>query len=82
MATLLYFGRLSDVTGKASEDLQLPDGVGTAGELRIWLDQRFEAEGSLLEPTVRVAVNSEISFDTDPIRNEDEIAFMPPVGGG
>ena len=82
MATLLYFGRLSDVTGKASEDLQLPNGVGTAGELRIWLDQRFEAEGSLLEPTVRVAVNSEISFDTDPIRNEDEIAFMPPVGGG
>ena len=82
MATLLYFGRLSDVTGKASEDLQLPDGVGTAGELRIWLDQRFEADGSLLEPTVRVAVNSEISFDSDPIRNEDEIAFMPPVGGG
>ena len=82
MATLLYFGRLSDVTGKTSEDLQLPDGVGTAGELRIWLDQRFEAEGSLLEPTVRVAVNNEISFDTDPIRNEDEIAFMPPVGGG
>ena len=82
MATLLYFGRLSDVTGKASEDLQLPDGIGTAGELRIWLDQRFEADGSLLEPTVRVAVNSEISFDSDPIRNEDEIAFMPPVGGG
>ena len=82
MATLLYFGRLSDVTGKTSEDLQLPDEVGTAGELRIWLDQRFEADGSLLEPTVRVAVNSEISFDSDPIRNEDEIAFMPPVGGG
>ena len=82
MATLLYFGRLSDVTGKASEDLQLPDEVSTAGELRIWLDQRFEADGSLLEPTVRVAVNSEISFDSDPIRNEDEIAFMPPVGGG
>ena len=82
MATLLYFGRLSDVTGTASEDLQLPDGVSTAGELRIWLDQRFEAEGGLLEPTVRVAVNSEISFDSDPIRNEDEIAFMPPVGGG
>ena len=41
MATLLYFGRLSDVTG-----------------------------------------NSEISFDADPIRDGDEIAFMPPGGGG
>ncbi len=82
MATLLYFGRLSDVTGKPSEELQLPDEVSTAGELRLWLDQRFEANGTLLEPTVRIAVNSEISFDADPIRDGDEIAFMPPVGGG
>ncbi len=82
MATLLYFGRLSDVTGKPSEELQLPDEVSTAGELRLWLDQRFEANGTLLEPTVRIAVNSEISFDADPIRDCDEIAFMPPVGGG
>ena len=82
MATLLYFGRLSDVTGKPSEELQLPDEVSTAGELRLWLDQRFEANGTLLEPTVRIAVNIEISFDADPIRDGDEIAFMPPVGGG
>jgi len=82
MAKLLYFGRLSDITGKAEEDLSLPNGIETAGDLRNWLDLRFEAEGALLEPTVRIAINNELSFDEDVITGTDEIAFMPPVGGG
>ncbi|MEC7289303.1 MAG: MoaD/ThiS family protein [Pseudomonadota bacterium] len=82
MAKLLYFGRLSDVTGATAEDLQLPDTIATAGQLRSWLDLRFEANGALLEPTVRIAVNSELCFDSTELSNADEIAFMPPVGGG
>lgn len=82
MAKLLYFGRLSDVTGAAQEDLQLPEDISTAGELRNWLDLRFEAGGALLEPTVRIAVNSELCFDSTELSDADEIAFMPPVGGG
>jgi molybdopterin synthase sulfur carrier subunit len=82
MAKLLYFGRLSDVTGKTEEIIDLPDSIETAGELRSWLDMRFEADGALLEPTVRIAINNEISFDADSVAAPDEIAFMPPVGGG
>lgn len=82
MAKLLYFGRLSDVTGAAQEDLQLPEDISTAGQLRNWLDLRFEAGGALLEPTVRIAVNSELCFDSTELNDADEIAFMPPVGGG
>lgn len=82
MAKLLYFGRLSDVTGKTEEVIDLPDSIETAGELRSWLDMRFEADGALLEPTVRIAINNEISFDADAVSAPDEIAFMPPVGGG
>ncbi len=82
MAKLLYFGRLSDVTGRSEEQLDLPSGIATAGDLRNWLDLRFEASGALLEPTVRIAINNEISFDTSAISNGDEIALMPPVGGG
>ncbi|MEL6414964.1 MAG: MoaD/ThiS family protein [Pseudomonadota bacterium] len=82
MVKVIYFGRLSDVTGTSEEMLDLPDGVETAGALRNWLDLRFEAGGALLEPTVRIAINSEISFDATPIGNAREIAFMPPVGGG
>ena len=82
MVRLLYFGRLGDVTGINSEAFDLPDGIQTAGELREWLDVRFEAGGQLLEPSVRIAVNNEIVFDTHPLAGEDEIALMPPVGGG
>ena len=82
MAKLLYFGRLGDVTGRSEEQLDLPSDIATAGDLRNWLDLRFEASGALLEPTVRIAINNEISFDTSAISNGDEIALMPPVGGG
>ncbi|MEL6860413.1 MAG: MoaD/ThiS family protein [Pseudomonadota bacterium] len=82
MAKLLYFGRLGDVTGRSEEQLDLPSDIATAGDLRNWLDLRFEASGALLEPTVRIAINNEISFDTAAINNADEIALMPPVGGG
>ncbi len=82
MAKLLYFGRLGDVTGRSEEQLDLPSDIATAGDLRNWLDLRFEASGALLEPTVRIAINNEISFDASAISNGDEIALMPPVGGG
>lgn len=82
MAKLLYFGRLSDLTGTTEETLALPDDIRTAADLRDWLDLRFEASGAMKEPTVRIAINNEIVFDADPVAGDDEIAFMPPVGGG
>lgn len=82
MATLLYFGRLGDLTGTSRESLELPATVETAADLRHWLDLRFNASGALLEPTVRIAVNNEIVFDANAVSDSDEIALMPPVGGG
>ena len=82
MAKILYFGRLSDITGAAEETLALPETVTTAGDLRHFLDLRFAAGGALLEPTVRMAVNNELCFDDAAVAEADEIAFMPPVGGG
>lgn len=82
MAKLIYFGRLSDVSGKSEEMLDLPASIETASDLRAWLDLRFEADGALLEPTVRIAINSEITFDGAVVSDADEIALMPPVGGG
>ncbi len=82
MTEILYFGRLSDVTGKPSENIELPSDVSHARDLRTWAEARFEAEGVFLEPTVRIAVNGEIVDDAHPLANPNEIAFMPPVGGG
>lgn len=82
MAKMLYFGRLSDLTGFVEETLDLPDHIQTAGDLRQWLDLRFDGDGTLLEPTVRIAINSELCFDSSAISDTDEIALLPPVGGG
>lgn len=82
MATLLYFGRLGDLTGTPQETLEIPSDILTAGALRTYLDLRFDTKGALLDPTVRIAVNSEIAFDSSPVSDHDEIALMPPVGGG
>lgn len=78
----LYFGRLGDTMGVEEEILSPPEDVSTTGELRIWLDQRSGTEGALLEPTVRIAVNSEFVSDDYAFELGDEIAFLPPVGGG
>ena len=82
MVKVIYFGRLSDLAGMNEEMLELPAGVDTAGALRNWLDLRFETGGALLEPTVRIAINSEICFDSTSLDQATEIALMPPVGGG
>ncbi len=82
MQKILYFGRLSDVTGTTEEMIDIPAEIETAGALREWLDLRFNASGALLDPTVRIAINNEITFDTALVGSANEIAFMPPVGGG
>ncbi len=82
MARILYFGRLVDISQTPSETLDLPYTIKTTSDLRTWLDERLQAGGALLEPSVKLAVNSEIVFDPHPISTHDEIAFMPPVGGG
>ena len=82
MATLLFFGKLQDVVGKASDILTLPDTVSDTIELRTYLNEQFQLSEALSPASVRVAINSEIVTDPFPIKDGDEIAFLPPVGGG
>lgn len=82
MQKILYFGRLSDVTGCQEERLDIPAKIETAGALRKWLDERFGANGVLLDPTVRIALDNQIVFDDTPLHAASELAFLPPVGGG
>lgn len=82
MAHILYFGRLEDVLGLKSEQRDLPGEMTSTTALRTWLDECHNAGGALLEASVRVAINNQIVADPAPVSNTDEIAFMPPVGGG
>ncbi|WP_321489264.1 MoaD/ThiS family protein [uncultured Hyphomonas sp.] len=82
MATILYFGKLSSLFGALSEQAALPDGIADTEALRKWLDETRGFEGALMHNSVRVAVNSEIVADPFPVADSDEVAFLPPVGGG
>jgi sulfur-carrier protein len=82
MADILYFGRLGDVAGTGAEKLDIPATITDTAALRRWIDAKKSADGAFLEASVRLAVNSEIVVDPHPISPSDEIAFMPPVGGG
>ncbi len=82
MARLLYFGRLADVTGTPHQTIDLPACIADTAALRQWADVEHGSSGALLEDTVRLAINNEIAAEPAPVSNADEIAFMPPVGGG
>ena len=82
MAQLIFLGRLADIVDHPNQILDLPADISDTAALRAWLDASLSAGGALLEKTVRIAINSEIVIDPAPVSNSDEIAFMPPVGGG
>jgi molybdopterin synthase sulfur carrier subunit len=82
--TLLYFAWVRQKIGRSEEGLALPEGVRTVGELLAHLSARGGgyaeafADGSRL----RAALNQEhVGFDAV-VRDEDEVAFFPPVTGG
>ena len=81
--TVLLFGRLKDAFGAAS--IALPDGVGTAAQLRARLAEVNPDLAELLRAkTVRIAVNQEMVVDEagTPVSASDEIALLPPLSGG
>jgi molybdopterin converting factor small subunit len=80
---VLLFGRLKDAFGASS--IALPEGVGTAAELRSMLvSLNPDLADMLLSKAVRIAVNQELVADEAGTRitPADEIALLPPLSGG
>lgn len=82
MTRVLFFGRLSELIGFDEREFDLPDDVKDTQSLREWLDGEFQTDGELLQPTNRIAINAQITQGNAALSNADEIAFLPPVGGG
>ena len=81
---ILYFAWLKEHTGQSSEDLQLPEGVDTVGALIPHITKKSAGHRAALKnlEAVRVAVNRVYGDLATKIKNNDEIAFFPPVTGG
>lgn len=82
MTSVLLFGKLQDVSGLHSSELEIPTTLQNVKGLREFIDNSLQLDGALLSDTIRVAIDGEIAFDTAPFFEATEVAFMPPVGGG
>jgi sulfur-carrier protein len=84
MVKVLYFAKLREDLGKASEEVTLPGDVTTVAALRAHLMTRGATWQSALGQgrALRVAVNQEMAEPGTPVRAGDEVAFFPPVTGG
>lgn len=82
--TVLYFARLKEALGVATERLPLQANVATVDALRVHLRSRGGAwETELADGrALRVAVNQDMAGGTQRIEAGDEVAFFPPVTGG
>jgi len=81
---VLYFARLREVFGRASERVELPAEVKDVAGLSAWLRSRGEPWERELAPgrPVRIAVNQDMATAASAVSDGDEVAFFPPVTGG
>lgn len=83
MVTILYFARLKEVLGTASESVTLPSNVVDLAGVRSLIIGRGGAWSEALgAQRIRAAVNQDMASDDTPVKDGDEIAFFPPVTGG
>lgn len=79
---IAFFGQLTEVFGR-QVFLECQPSECTVGELRKILADRYPASSAdMLSPKVRACINDRLAADTETIRPEDAIAFLPPVSGG
>ncbi len=78
--TVLFFGRLKEIVGRAEEQLELADGTR--------VEDLFARYGTAhpelvrFRPSVVASVNQDFAAWDTRLRAGDEVAFLPPVSGG
>ena len=79
-----YFAWVRERIGRMEEEIEVPPGVTTVGELIDWLKRRGpEYEHALTEPSViRVALDRVHAERGKPIAGTHEVALFPPMTGG
>lgn len=77
-------GKLGSLLPPDWETVRLPTEVHTLTGLRAWLARELPDLGAAMDQTsVKTIVNLSVAHDmATPIRDGDEIAFMPPMSGG
>lgn len=77
---VLAFARIAELLGAREETLELETGA-RIGDVWAALAKRIP-ELATLQSSTRVARNGRVARFDEPLADGDEIAFLPPVGGG
>jgi molybdopterin synthase catalytic subunit len=77
---VLFFGRLKEIVGLAEDTAELSDGARVEDLFARYGNQYPEL--ARFRPSVAAAVNQEYAEWRAPLKNNDEVAFLPPVSGG
>lgn len=75
---VLYFAQLADLAGKAEEQLEITEPSAEALYDKLKADYQFPHAFEQLQ----VAINHQLSAHQTPIKDGDQIAFLPPMTGG
>jgi sulfur-carrier protein len=81
---LRYFAWVRERVGKAEEDVDVPAGVATVGDLMVWLASRGEEYAHAFDnpKVIRAAIDRTHVKPQTAIKEAGEIAFFPPMTGG
>jgi sulfur-carrier protein len=81
---LRYFAWVRERIGKTDEDIEVPAGITTVGDLMTWLAARGEEYANAFENprVIRAAIDRSHVRPEAPIAGAREIAFFPPMTGG
>jgi len=81
---VLYFASLREALGLAREQIDLPDSVETAADLRAHLCARGGVWAKALAQgaAIRVAIDQSVAVPATRLHEGAEVAFFPPVTGG
>ena len=74
--TVLFFGVLTEITGSS---LKIYEEVKTLEHLKIRVADDFPES---VHYSFRMAVNNELADCDMPLKDGDEVAFLPPFAGG
>ena len=79
-----YFAWVRERIGKPEEEIDLPPGIGTVGQLMAWLAGRGEEYAYAFEnpKVIRAAIDRTHVRADAALGSAREIAFFPPMTGG
>jgi sulfur-carrier protein len=74
--TVLFFGVLTEVTGSA---LKVYEEVNSLEHLKMRVNDDYP---ETFHYSYRIALNNELTDEDLPLKDGDEVAFLPPFAGG